>query len=381
MAGKTVAALIAEDPGRLVAVAAAAGWSPSVVSQHIVESLPCMLTNLTTADLARVRCGENSDGSAAVVKIAQSPRHSPMWGQIPEQFREAVMTELPWRAEADLYASPLASLLPNGMRMPAVYAIEPLDDDRIALWLENVDERDTPWGRDDYRAAATGLGRMAGQLPHQRIPAEIPVHPRDFRAYFSGRIVHAVLPALRADGTWRNPLIAESADPLLRRDLELLAAAMPAVLDRLDLLPRTLVHGDACPQNLLRPMAEPDTIVAIDWTFAGIAAVGLDAAQLVAGRAESGELDPDTLSDVLDDVVDGYAAGFAEANDSVDRAIIRFGVVANLVTRSAFTAVPVELLGDAPTGELASLVARRLRYARFLVDLGHALVSDVPART
>ena len=374
MSGSSAAALVDKDPARLEAVARAAGVPAKILSQHVVEALPCVLTNMTTADLARVRFGGNSDGPALVVKIAQSPRHSPLWEQIPEPFREQVMTELPWRAEADLYASPLASLLPAGMRMPAVYAVDPLDDDRIALWMENVEERSTPWDRDDYRTAAGVLGRMAGQLPEQNIPSDIPVQRRDFRNYFFGRIVQSVLPALRAEATWGNPLVADAADPLLRRDLESLVAAMPALLDRLDGLPRTLAHGDACPQNLLRPVRQPHTVVAIDWTFAGIAALGLDAAQLVAGRAESGELDPAELTDLLDGVVDAYVEGFSEMAPSLDPEIVRFGVVGNLVIRSAFTAVPVELLGDVPTDELALLFHRRAGYARFLVDLGLVLV-------
>lgn len=65
---------------------------------------------------------------------------------------------------------------------------------------------------------------------------------------------------------------------------------------------------------------------------------------------------------------------------SVDPEIVRLGVVGNLVIRSAFTAVPVELLGDVPTDELALLLHRRAGYARFLVDLGLALVPALGAR-
>jgi tRNA A-37 threonylcarbamoyl transferase component Bud32 len=344
---------------------------------HVVEPLPCVLTNLTTAHLARVRLGGTDSGASVIVKIAQSPRHSSTWAEIPEQFREQVIMDLPWRAEADLYASPLASLLPVGMRMPLVYAVDPLGEDRIALWMEDVEERSTAWHHQDYRMAARVLGRLAGQLPAHKVPCQIPVGPRDFRSYFFGRVLHGAMPGLRADSTWAHPFVVDHVDGQLRSDLESLVDAMPALLDRLDDLPRTFVHGDASPQNLLLPAGEPDTVVAIDWTFAGIAALGLDAAQLVAGRAESGELDPTELAEVLDEVVDAYVEGLAETTPNLDRAEVELGVIANLVIRSVFTALPVEMLGDPPTEELRTLFARRAAYTRFLVNLSLDLVGDL----
>ena len=79
-------------------------------------------------------------------------------------------------------------------------------------------------------------------------------------------------------------------------------------------------------------------------------------------------------------MIDAYAAGLKDADTKVDLNLVRFGVVANLVIRSAFTALPVELLGEPPTDELRKLFARRAGYARFLTDLGIALASDLRAR-
>ena len=378
---RSVTGLLARHPERVAAVAAAAGVPEHLVSHHRVEPLPCVLTNLTTADLARVRFGEPRDGASLVVKIAQSPVHSAVWAEIPPHLHQQVLLDLPWRAEADLYASSLGAALPEGMRMPVVYAIDPLGQDRITLWMEDIEQRATAWGSQDYRMAARVLGRLGGRLPEQKIPAEIPVGRRDFRSYFFGRVTHGSLPALRDDATWTHPLIADTVDPLLRHDLESRVAAMPALLDRLDELPPMFAHGDACPQNLLLPASEPATVVAIDWTFAGVAGLGLDAAQLIAGRAESGELDPAELADVLDDVITAYGDGLTDAGASVDPALVHFGVVANLVVRSAFTALPVEALAGPPTDQLQTLFSRRGAYARFLVDLGLALVPGLRART
>lgn len=353
-----------QNSSKLGSVLTAIGAEPADRSRLVVERMPGALTNMTTEDLARVRVGRQA---SFVVKMACSPRYSPLWGKIPPQFHDEVMRELPWRAEADVYGSTLNTLLPAGLRMPVVYAIEHLGDDRVALWMEDVADRGTPWDRDAYRAAAAALGRMAGKVRVDSAPAGLPLQRRHLRAYFEGRVLFGAMPALRDAATWSHPRIAEYADPGLRGDLEDLVALAPDVLDRLEQLPDALAHGDACPQNLLRPIGNNGIFVAIDWTFAGFSPVGMDAGQLLAGHAESGELDPVALPRLLDDIVAAYTDGLLQECSGVDAAQASFGTIGNLVIRSAFTALPVEML-DA--GEDEAFFARRAAYARFLVDLG-----------
>lgn len=363
-------ARLLEDRERVAVVAAAAGLPEAAI--EAVEPMPGELTNMTTEDLARVRLRSGADVTSIVVKVARSPRHSPLWNGIPPAFQEQVMHELPWRMEADVYRSPLAALLPDGLRFPAVYALEELEDDRLAMWIEDIEERPGPWVRSDYIVAARALGRLAGRLPADAVPPDVPVQPRDLAPYFFGRVTHGTLPFLFDDATWSHPLIAPVVDGQLRADLEALASQGPLLLEGLSRLPRTLSHGDACPQNLLRPAHVPETVVAIDWTFAGICAVGMDAAQLLAGHAESGELDPAELPGLLRDIVSAYEAGLVEEGVHLDADDIWFGVVASLVIRSAFTALPIEML-ERPPDSAQRFFERRARYARFLVDLGLAL--------
>ena len=353
------------DPATAARIAAAAGSSRT--DDISVEPLSCELTNLTTEALVRARFGSLPDAPSVVAKVAHSPAYSPVWDMIPEPFRADVMHELPWRTEAEIYASPLGEFLPPGLRLPTVYAVDELGDERLVIWMEDVPTRTDPWQRADYAAAARVLGRLAGRFPDHRTPAGVSVPRRDFRRYAAGRLGEEVLPRLRSDEPWRHPALAHHVDPALRADLQSLAATLPMLLDRLDLLPRTLAHGDACPQNLLRPR-NGDELVAIDWQFVGVCALGTDAAQLLAGNAEAGELEASVLPDLLDLIIDNYAAGLQDEGSDVAFADIRFGVIANLVVRSAFTALPLERL-DADDVAPA-FFARRAAYARFLVDLG-----------
>lgn len=370
MSAGAVAALVRDDE-RLRVAATAAHIPVDQLIDRRVELLPGVLTNMTTEELARVRFGTGEAGPSIIVKIARSPRHSPLWAEIPAEFRPQVMVELPWRAEPDLYRSELSTLLPSGMRMPSLYAIDELDDDRVALWLEDVEERAGAWSRTDYRTAARSLGRLAGRLPESAVPSYVPVQRRDLRGYFFGRIMVGTLPTLRSDATWSHPLVAQAVDERLRADLEALTSVIPAVLDRLSALPYTFAHGDACPQNLLRPVQEATT-VPIDWTFAGISPIGMDAGQLLAGHAESGVLDPADLPLVFEDILEAYLAGLRDEKAAISAADARYGSIGALVVRSAFTALPLELLASAQQG-LPELFARRARYARFLVDLAREL--------
>jgi hypothetical protein len=178
-----------------------------------------------------------------------------------------------------------------------------------------------------------------------------------------------MLPVLAGDAAWAHP--PASADRRLRADLLRLAERVPPLLDALDELPQTFVHGDASPQNLLVPAADPDTFVAVDWSLMGPCAVGYDLGQLVVGLAHAGQLDVDALPAVHDAVLPAYVAGLADEGLRVAADVVRFGFHAALVVRSAFSALPHDLSD-------AALVARRVRLTRHVVDLGLALPTTGP---
>ena len=123
------------------------------------------------------------------------------------------------------------------------------------------------------------LTRVGDRLrqPGSRVPGAV------LRWQFIERRIYSMLPALDGDRLWAHPLISAVVDARLRSDLRRLAPASRRLLDELDRLPQTFVHGDASPQNLLVPAADPPVLVAIDWTLIGLSAVGYDLAQLLVG--------------------------------------------------------------------------------------------------
>ena len=342
-----------------------------------IDADPVPLTNMTTTALGRVRGTVSSSSDtrpwSVVIKVVQSPDQSPVWQMIPPDLHAQVLFDLPWRSEPEVYRSSFGDRLPEGMRLPRVYRMEDLDDVHLAIWMEDVQHRAGTWSDDDYRRAGTLLGRMWGRMRESNLPDDIELTSRNLRSYFLGRIVHGVLPDLMSDTTWDHPVLTDAADPRLRDDLARLTDVAPSILDRLDALPQGATHGDACPQNLLRSANEHVTIVAIDWQFVGLCSIGFDAGHVLAGHAESGDLDPDRYASVFEAVVEGYLAGLREEGVNIDSSDARFGAVGALVIRSVFTAIPLELLGSPPDAKIDRLIRDRCRYARFLVHLASTI--------
>ena len=335
----------------------------------------------TTAALERVSftlAGDASGPAALFVKTIQSLRHSPFFAFIPPMARDAAVAAVPWRNEANLYGSGLLDGLPARIRGPIVYRIDDLGDDRIRIWMEDVPtDAAAGWDLERYADAARALGRLAGSGRAAATSAASGLSGVGHRRYASGRIMGFHAPALRDPATWAVPVVASAVDPHLREDLLGLLDRLPAILDLLDRLPQYFGHGDACPQNLLVEAGRPEGFVAVDWGFAGPGPVGQDLGQLLVGRAENGELDADELAAVDATIVPAYVSGLRDEGSTASEDEVRRGYVGALLVRSAFTALPIELLSGAPAGgnapDTTDIFTARARYARFVVDLGHRL--------
>ncbi|MGH8903801.1 MAG: phosphotransferase [Egibacteraceae bacterium] len=332
----------------------------------------------STGLLVRVK-GVAADRDGAVrwsvfVKLLQSLRHWQFLHLIPAQILEEQLEYFPWRVEADRYRSDLASLLPQGMRLPRVYRVDDLGDERIVLWLEDVQTIDAPWDIPRFERAAYLLGRLAARRAEDRLAPDERTSPVQALYYYNSARTALTLPMLQDDATWSHPLVAGAVDARLRIDTLTLATRFTAILHALGRLPQTLAHGDASPQNLLVPADDPDSFVVIDWGFSStLLPVGFDLAQLLVGLSHAGRFDPDKLPTLHEAIITPYATGLRKEGMVVAEEQVRYGYVGSLVMQSALSALPLERLSDQPTPELERLFAIRARLARFIVDLGLAL--------
>ena len=128
------------------------------------------------------------------------------------------------------------------------------------------------------------------------------------------------------------------------------------------------------------PADHSASFVFIDWAMGGVAAVGDELGQLLIGPAHDGALAVSELAALHDALVTAYIGGLADEGLIVGSDVVRYGMDAGLAVRSAFTALPLDRLGEPVTDELAAFVAERLELTRYLVDLGLALPADVDVR-
>ena len=319
-----------------------------------------------TEGLARL----GGEGWSVFVKVVRSFRHWPRWAALPHDARAILGDASVWRHEVDLYRSGLGAVLPAGLRLPVLHGVVDLGDDRMMLVLEDVDVDPSPWNWERYARAA----RLLGQL-HVRMTATdgLPRRSTERSAelvsiMYTSRLLPVALPALRAEATWRHPLLAGATK--LRSDLAELAVRLPALVDVAARLPQLYAHGDASPHNLLVPEEAPDTFVVIDWAMASLAAAGDDLGQLLIGHAHDGVLAAADLPALHDLLVRAYVEGLADENYRLDEEVVRAGMDAGLSVRSAFTALPLERLDEPITDDLRSMFAERIELTRYLVDLG-----------
>jgi hypothetical protein len=296
-----------------------------------------------------------------------------MLATVPEVHRQRFTDGYPWRGEIDLRAAGAAELMPDGLRLPTQYRCDDLGDDRVALWTEWIDAEPGGWDTARFRRAAELLGRMTVRWRAMPGAAANISRSSQGRQIVEGPVLQFVVPRVTDPELARHPLFAASGVQDLFSDLAELAGRLLSLLDHFETLERSVGHGDACPQNLLVPRADPDTLVAIDLTWPHAEAIGYDLAQLLIGHAHSGELSVDELPALHDELVDGFVDGLRQEGCGVSVTDVRFAFDTMLVTRSAFQSLLIERLNEPVTPELLDLAARRIELTRYLVDLGLAI--------
>ena len=87
-----------------------------------------------TGALLRV-AGTTTDGEPwrLFLKVLHHPRHWSRIGQVPEGVRQQFLDRFPWRGELVAWEPGFADRLPAGLRLPRLYRLADLGDDRLAV--------------------------------------------------------------------------------------------------------------------------------------------------------------------------------------------------------------------------------------------------------
>jgi hypothetical protein len=361
--------VLTTPPETLRQVVAAALERPGLTAADIsaVQVRPAehRIDNMTTAALLHVG-GTLADGTdwQAFAKVLHPASASPLMAFIPPDHHESVMRNLNWLDEPAVYRSALSTDLPDGLRMPRLFAVEE-QDDRIVLWLEQVDAQSS-WSVDDYRLAARSLGALAGRWPEGRVDDELGIGRRDLAYLFFGKLANVDLPILATEEHWSDPQIGRIAGAQFRTDLDGLIERAPMRIAAAEELPHAISHGDATPDNLLRTA---DGIVAIDWSYGSSGPLGADLGQLLAGRFDTGQADPGDAPKIAAVLLDAYLEGLAEEGAHPEPVDVLAGWATHLAMRSAISSTVLDHRPDLHEDERTQMLERRVAVARIGLEL------------
>jgi hypothetical protein len=363
------------EEGRLTGAVSAALGRPVRLAGFQTTAVAYEPGSPATGALLRVT-GATADGQpwSLFLKVLQHPRHWPRLGELPAEIRQPFLEMFPWRGELAAWEPGFADRLPAGLRLPRLYRLEELGDDRVAVWMENVRTLDDSWEPPRFARAARALGGLAARRSDPALLAASGLPPGTGLRYYSRSRVELVgLPMLERDEVWAHPLVAGAVDDRLRADLRALGARVPELLDRLDSLPQALPHGDASPQNLLVPADDPDSFVAIDVSFQNPQAVGFDLGQLLVGLTHAGQLPAAALPEVHAVLVPAFTDGLRAEGGQASAEEVAWGYVASLAVRAGFTSLPFERMAEPPTPAQAASFRERAVLTRVIADLALAL--------
>jgi hypothetical protein len=299
------------------------------------------------------------------VKQVQSWERSPLFQDVPEQYRELAVAGVPWKTEAEVYRSELVSRLPEGLTAPRALGVFDLDATSSAIWLEEVPVHTVEWDAGRHERAAYLLGRFSASRALAGL-GELRHIEWSLNTYATGRLAVQVVPMLMSDDLWRHPLCA-AFDDELRERLRAAAASSVALAAEADAMPTVLSHGDACPNNL---MAGPDgDFVLIDFGFLGGAPVGFDLTQLLVGDVQIGRRGADGLAQLDQVIVPAYVAGLrAEGCDLPESQVWRSHALC-LLMMTGLSALPFDLFEGPVDERTIRMAADRAAIARYSLDL------------
>jgi aminoglycoside/choline kinase family phosphotransferase len=135
------------------------------------------------------------------------------------------------------------------------------------------------------------------------------------------------LELIRDDHFWEHPLLRSAFPRPITNDVLRLWSQHETLLSTLDHLPRTFCHMDAYRPNLFlrRSAQDANQLVAIDWVFAGIGAIGEEIANLLAASLIWFEYDATEAKGLDEAIFAGYLGGLREAGWHGDAQLVRLG--------------------------------------------------------
>lgn len=241
-----------------------------------------------------------------------------------------------WKREMLAYQSGLLANLPAGLAAPRCFGVVELSTDEGWLWLEEITDAATGrWPRERFTTVARHLGTFsAAYLTGRPLPAD----PWLSRTWFRGHVARFAAFAADLPTLLDHPLVRPAMPGDISARVQQVIDERETLFDALEALPQTFCHLDAFPRNLfVRHEGEKDVeIVAIDWEFAGVSALGAELAPLVGGSLLFDETDLATADELEQAVFATYLSALRDAGWRGDQELVRLGYTTALVLHYVF---------------------------------------------
>jgi hypothetical protein len=240
-----------------------------------------------------------------------------------------------WKREALAYQSGLLTDLPRILKAPQCYAVQDDGDERVWLWLEDIQESVPTWRLADYGLAAHQLGEFNGAYL-----CGFPL-PKAELWLSRGRVWSAAA-TLKSQLTQKDQLTQTPMGQYIFRGdsitrLSHLWQEAKPLLQAFERLPVCFCHHDAFRRNLIfRKTPEGmDETVAIDWAFLGFGRVGEEIGVTTAITIAFADLPASETPALHQAVFAGYVSGLRAAGWCGDVRQVRLGYLISAAIRMA----------------------------------------------
>lgn len=262
---------------------------------------------------------------SVVLKILQSPGNLG-WVNMGEGKLQTHWNY--WKREIFVYQSGLLETLPEGLAAPRCYGTAEQPGEIAWLWLEDIrDAYAGTWSLERYTMTARHLGRLNGMyISGHSLPA-FPWLSRQRNSQWIDFMPHW------QTVTWEHPRVLRRYPRLKANTFRRMLLEHERFLAKLDLLPKSVCHGDTYPTNFMsrNPSDSQEQTVALDWALMGIEPLGDDLGQLVFGAQLN--LKAVKPEEVTESLFEAYLAGLQDSGCRVDPVWVRFGFAASAALR------------------------------------------------
>jgi hypothetical protein len=191
-----------------------------------------------------------------------------------------------WRREVLAFQSGYLAQLPAGLRAPRFYHVTEKENGAW-LWMEHIQEvTGKQWSLDHFQRAARQLGIFQG-----RYLLDAPLTDQPWLSQFFFRDVWSpdnfwsgFMNPASEENAWQSTITQTGFDAALKSRVLQLLGEKEHFFNVNDRLPQVLCHYDASRRNFMWSRSVQtggEELIAFDWAFTGIGALGNDLGELI----------------------------------------------------------------------------------------------------